>query len=182
MTNTLKKWKKLSSKQVFTHPRHNVFIDQIELPNGISTDYIHFGKSYDSAMIISTNNDGRILLQKEYCYPVDDFLYQFPGGLINDNESPQQAAKRELMEEAKITGDFKQIGWMYVNNRRTSNKMFFFVATNLESSPLESDLEENFEDYWLSEEDIEQMIHKNEICNYTALAGWSFYKAYKNSN
>lgn len=175
----MRKWKTIESKLVFSHPRHKVFIDKVKLPSGDSTDYLHFGSIGDSAMIIAVNDQGKILLQKEYSYPPDDFLYQFPGGLIEKNENPKEGAKRELAEEAKITGKLKQIGWMYLQNRRTNSKMYFFIATELRKLDLDSDLEESFEDFWLSENEITKMIKTNDICNYTALAGWSFYKAHK---
>ncbi len=75
-------------------------------------------------MIIPVDKNGKILLQKEYSYPINDFLFQFPGGLVEDHESPKDGGLRELMEEAKLTGDLRQIGWMYTNNRRSQNKCF----------------------------------------------------------
>ena len=65
----IKKWKKLSSKQVFSHSRHNVFIDQVELPNGKITEYIHFGEELDAAMVLARCEDGKFFLQKEIQLP-----------------------------------------------------------------------------------------------------------------
>lgn len=175
----LKKWKTISSKQVFSHPRHNVFIDEVELPDGTKTEYVHFGKMNDAAMVIARRDDGKVLLQKEYSYPPDEFLYQFPGGLVNQGEDPGVGANRELQEEAGLKGDLTYLGWMYLENRRKNAKMHFFLAENLEESKKDADIEESFEDYWYAEADIEELIRNNEICNYTALAGWTFYKAHK---
>lgn len=175
----LKKWKRISSEQVFSHPRHNVFIDQVELPNGRQTEYIHFGKMIDAVMVIAQRDDGKILLQKEYSYPPNEFLYQFPGGLLEKDEEYETGANRELQEEAGIEGDLIYLGWMYLENRRKDQKMHFYFAQNLQMSKLTADAEEVFEDYWYSEAEIEALIRSNDICNYTALAGWAFYRAHK---
>lgn len=174
----IKKWRKISSKQVFSHPRHSVFIDTVRLPNNQLTEYVHFGEPHVAAMIIAQRADGKILLQKEYSYPPDEVLFQFPGGLVNLGESIEAGALRELAEEAQLKGVLKALGWMYLDNRRTASKMHFFLATNLSKSSGTKDIEEEFENYWLDETEIEELITSNEIKNYTALSGWAFYKAH----
>ncbi|MDZ7785837.1 MAG: NUDIX hydrolase [Candidatus Saccharibacteria bacterium] len=177
----LKKWKKLNSEQVFSHPRHNVFIDDVELPDGHQTRYIHFGKKNDAVMIIPRSREGKILLQKEYSYPPDEILYQFPGGGLENNETVEAGALRELGEEASATGTLTKLGWTYINNRRAGNKLHVFLATELSKASHDNDTEEAFEDFWLSESEIDELIRTNQLRNYSALAGWSFYKVWKNS-
>lgn len=174
------KWKKLSSKQVFEHSRLNVFLDQVELPNGHQTEYLHFGQMPDAAMVIAKNNEGKILLQKEYSYPPDEVLFQFPGGLLDKDENPEQGAKREFAEEAELGGDLKAIGWFYLDNRRKAHKIHVFVATNLVDVNAEADPEEFIESYWFTIREIDKMVRSNKINNHTTLAGWALFKAREN--
>lgn len=171
------KWKKLASAKLFEHPRLSVFEDDVELPSGIQTKYVRFGNMKDSAMVLAKNTDGKFLLQKEYSYPVDEVLYQLPGGAIEQGEKPEDGARRELAEEAGLKGTLSFLGWFYVNNRRTDQKMFVYEATDLNPIEGEKDQEELFEEYWLTETEIDNLIRSNEICNYSALAGWALYKA-----
>ena len=46
----------------------------------------------------------QLLLEKNYRPPVDKYCIEFPGGLIDANESKEEAALRELKEETGYTG------------------------------------------------------------------------------
>ncbi len=170
------KWKKLSTKKLFEHPRLSVYEDEVELPNGQKTQYLHFGAAADAAMSIAINKEGKVLIQKEYSYPPDEVLFQLPGGLMNKDESPIDGARRELAEETGLNGDLESLGWFYLHNRRTSQKMHVFVVTNLQEAIADKDPEELFEDYWFTPEEVDHLISTNEIRNYTLLAGWAMYK------
>ena len=170
------KWKRLHSSKLFTHPRLTVYEDDVELPGGLRTKYLHFGDMPDSAMIVARRKDGKILVQKEYSYPPNEVLFQLPGGAINRDEKPEEGATREFAEEAGYTGELSLIGWFYVHNRRSKSKMYIYLATDLVEVAKSPDPEEALEDYWFSESEIDEMIRTNEIRNHTLLAGWAIYK------
>ena len=48
---------------------------------------------------IDENDPSRILMVHQYRYPVDRYLYELPAGLIEDGETPEEAAIREIREE-----------------------------------------------------------------------------------
>lgn len=174
------KWKKLGSTKLFEHPRISVYEDDVELPNGSQTKYVHFGEMADASMIIAKNTKGKILIQKEYSYPPDETLFQLPGGAVENGEDPEEGAKRELAEEAGLAGKLSLLGWFYLHNRRTKQKMYVYLAQDLSEAQAEKDPEEMFEDYWFTEAEIDVLIKTNEIRNYTLLAGWTLYKTHKN--
>lgn len=61
------------------------------------------GKMADAVVIIATDETGeRILVNKEFRLAVGDWVYNFPAGLINPGEVPQQSARRELREETGL--------------------------------------------------------------------------------
>ncbi len=171
-------WKTVSSKEVFTHPRLSLVEDEIILPNGIKTTYLKYKDDGGCFVtIIAKRNDGKILLQKEYSYPPNQKLFQFPGGLVPPGESPEAGANRELMEEADYQANtLELLGYYLPNNRRSAAKMYVYLATDLEEESLEGDPEEEIESFWFSEEEITRMIENGEIINCHVLAPWSLYK------
>ena len=61
------------------------------------------GNKADAVVIIATDENGeRILLNKEYRLAVGDWVFNFPAGLIDKGETPNEAAVRELKEETGL--------------------------------------------------------------------------------
>ena len=60
-------------------------------------------KKVDAVVIIMEDESGeRILINKEYRLAVGEWVYNFPAGLIDPGETPEEAARRELFEETGL--------------------------------------------------------------------------------
>jgi ADP-ribose pyrophosphatase len=57
----------------------------------------------DGVVIYAVNKDaggrGRLVLVRQYRYPLNRYIYELPAGLIDGRETPGEAAVRELREE-----------------------------------------------------------------------------------
>jgi ADP-ribose pyrophosphatase len=172
-------WKKLSSKEVFTHPKVTLLEDEVELPNGTRSTYLHTKHAVDGATVICRRTDGKILVQREYSYPPNEHIYQLPGGLLLPDESVDVGANRELMEEAGYrAGRLTVIGDYYYDHRRSKGRMYVFVGEDLKEESLPPDPEEEgaIESFWFTEEEIETMIRKGDVENSRFLSAWCLYR------
>jgi 8-oxo-dGTP pyrophosphatase MutT (NUDIX family) len=178
----MQKWKKKSSKVIYTHPRITLLEDQVELPDGTLSLYVRFGGHKSAAMVFAIR-DEQVLLQREYSYPPDEILYQLPGGAIEEGEDPETAAKRELIEESGYTvASLELLGWYYMDNRRSDARMYIYLATDV--SPCErhgGDPEEFIESSWLPLQFIPENIRNGKIVNVGLLTAWAFFSAREKS-
>lgn len=173
----MQSWKKISSKVILDHPRIKVVEDMVELPNGKTTDYVRFESRGDSTTVICVNNEGKFLLQREYTYPSNSILVQFPGGFVSEGESVEAGANRELMEESKLqAGKLVLLGNYLSNNRKSKTMCYVFLAVDLIEGVRQEDDQEFIENFWASEEEIVTMIKNNEIKDGSMLAAWALYK------
>lgn len=81
--------------------RRNLTLDKI-----MNVDKLNSFKNADAVDIIAFSPDlEKILIIKEWRYPLNDYVYAFPAGLCEPDESVPDAAKRELFEETGLEID-----------------------------------------------------------------------------
>ena len=89
---------RLESEQVYLGKFLDVRRDLVRLPNGAtaSREYIvHPG----AVMVVPLLDDGRLVIERQYRYPVAQVMVEFPAGKLEQGEPPLACAIRELAEE-----------------------------------------------------------------------------------
>ena len=172
----IQKWRKISSRHILDHPRMQLVEDEVELPSGKKIQYLRQEYSGRGGGIVICRKGDKILVQREYSYPVDEILWQFPGGKIEADETPEQAATRELAEESGIKAEnAKCIGWFYPDNRRTNARLFVvecdYVTDDEKARPDDTEFIES------ENGQISQMIRRGEVRNYAMLAAWGMLQS-----
>lgn len=84
--------------------------DKVALPDGqhTSREYIrHPG----AVVILPLLDDGTVLMERQFRYPLDQVFIEFPAGKIDPDEDPLACAKRELEEETGYTAT----DWQFVS-------------------------------------------------------------------
>ena len=113
-------------------------------------------KKPDSVILIMTDEaNERILLNREYRLAAAQWVYNFPAGLIDPGEAPEESAKRELWEETGLTlvriHDTLDNSYGAVGFSNERNVCVFGVAAG-EFRKSDSDLEEIVPGWYTKEE------------------------------
>ena len=67
--SNLTPWKQIQAKTVFESPYMNVVEDTVELPTGKQIKSLRFDNLPDGLSVILKNEEGQILLVRQYCHP-----------------------------------------------------------------------------------------------------------------
>lgn len=116
--------------------------DDVLLPNGkeCKREYVeHPG----GATILAFDNDGNILLERQFRYPYREVIWEVPAGKLEKGEDPLEAAKRELEEETGMTaGKIEPFGLIYPSPGYTNEHLYIYLATDLRQSKQHLDANE----------------------------------------
>jgi ADP-ribose pyrophosphatase len=129
MPKSKKPWTTLSSKEAYKNPRYRIIHDKFILPNGKIGDYFFIDKKY-SAFVIPVL-DGKIIMEKQYRYPIRKWSVELPGGDTKDGHSTLETAKEELREELGYTAKFRKIGNFVPYNGVSREICTAYLATDL---------------------------------------------------
>jgi ADP-ribose pyrophosphatase len=72
--------------------------DTVTLPDG-STAFREYIVHPGAVMVIPLLDDGRLVMERQYRYPVQRVMLEFPAGKLDSEEAPLHCAQRELQEE-----------------------------------------------------------------------------------
>ncbi len=93
----MSRWKKKDSRTVTHSTFFTLVEDEVVLPDGTEKTYTML-ELPDFAGVLPKVED-RLILVKNYRYPIDKKVIEIPAGFIEPDESPEEAAGRELREE-----------------------------------------------------------------------------------
>jgi len=97
--------KQLVSEDIFAGRILHLYKDTVELPNGKEAGR-EVVRHNGAVCIAAMTEDGRILVERQYRYPVDEVITELPAGKLDSpDEDPTSAALRELREETGVRCD-----------------------------------------------------------------------------
>lgn len=88
----------LESRLVYEGHFLKVSRDRIRLPDGRESAR-EFIRHPGAVMIVPLLDDGRLLLERQYRYPMERVMLEFPAGKLDPGEDKLACAQRELLEE-----------------------------------------------------------------------------------
>ncbi|ABD69240.1 NUDIX hydrolase [Rhodoferax ferrireducens T118] len=97
---------KLSSEELVKGHFLHAYRDIVRLPNGTTTsrEYIvHPGAVMIVPLLEDAEGGVRLVLERQFRYPVGQVMIEFPAGKVDSGEDLQLCAQRELLEETGYT-------------------------------------------------------------------------------
>ena len=137
----------------------------MELPDGRIVPEYYVLEYPDWVNVIAITKDGRFVMERQYRYGADSTNYEIPCGVMEEGETPLQAAQRELQEETGYGGgEWKELMCISPNPTSMTNMTHCFVAEGVEKiSGQNLDDTEDLEVHLMSREDVLMLLKNNEM-------------------
>lgn len=102
--------------------------DLLRLHDGAEQEY-HVIEISDAIVVVPVLEDGSVVLIGQYRYPHGRTHWEVPAGRIGVDETPEQAAERELLEESGCrAGRLERLPGFYPTNGISAHYAHAFVA------------------------------------------------------
>ncbi len=149
--------------------------DEVIEPSGVRTSremITHPG----SVVVLPVLADGRVILIRQYRHAAREFLWELVAGRIDKNESPRQAAARELIEETGYRAKrFRVFLNFFPSPGFLEERMFILLASGLKEGQASPEDDEKIEARAYGRKQLEQMIQKRIIRDGKTIAGLLYY-------
>lgn len=160
-----------NSKLIYSGKILNLRLDEVKLPNG-KTSTREIVEHPGAVAIVALNEKDEVLMVRQFRKPVEEELLEIPAGKLEHGEQPEDCAQRELMEE---TGFFahsiRYLTNFYTSPGFSSEKMYLYLARNLESNRKLSDEDEFIDLLTIPFEQTLEKIYAGEIRDAKTISG-----------
>jgi ADP-ribose pyrophosphatase len=164
-------WECLESRQVFKATDGktvyiDLYLDRVRTPKGSVITYTKYHAS-DVVIVVPFLDRQRLLMIRQFRYPIGKVLLEFPAGHVDDGEDPADTAKRELEEETGYVAKNMQYVYSYHPSvSRTKQSVHVFRATGLaRTSATNHDSGEQISMEKVTVSQLRQLIAKGKVEN-----------------
>lgn len=173
-------YKLIDKKVVYKGKR--LTVEQVNYYNtrkkqNVYREHVIAGKA---AIIIPITNNEEFIMIKEPRTPIGKNILAFPTGMIEENESPEEGALRELEEEIGYKANYiKRLRKYYPAVGYSNEEANIFLAKDLIKGNRHLDDTEDIEVVTVSIKDVKKMLDEGKICSSGELIALFHYFTYE---
>ncbi|MEU9114792.1 NUDIX hydrolase [Streptomyces sp. NPDC048483] len=164
-------WKTYGERQIYTNPWVNLCLIDVEQPDGRRWEH-HVVRLRHLAVAAVVNDQREVLMMWRHRFITDSWAWELPMGLIEEGESPETAAAREVEEETGWRpGPMKPLIYAEPANGITDSQHYVFRADGAAhiGEPTEKNESDRIE--WIPLDRVRAMIDRREIVSSGSLVG-----------
>jgi len=167
----MNKEKIMSSQKIFSGRAVNLRVDTVELPTGRQTTR-EIVEHSECIVAIPVDKDDNVLMVRQFRHAPKKTLLELPAGGIEQNETPEEAVRRELQEEiGYLPNKLEALGGYYSSPGFCTEYLYLYVATDLTPSRLIASDTCEIEVVPTPLARVPEIIARNEICDLKSVAG-----------
>ncbi len=137
--------------------------ERVRLPNGVRVE-LDIVRHPGAAAVVPFLSDDRVLLIRQYRHAAGGTILEVPAGKLDDGETPEICAARELEEEAGVrAGRLEALGWIFTSPGFTDERIHLFAAYDLERVAMRPDDDELIEPVEMSLEEALALVWNGEL-------------------
>jgi ADP-ribose pyrophosphatase len=145
----------------------SVEVGMRQFPNGQEHD-VEIVRHAPSVVLIPFEDDGRVVIVKQYRAPLNREMWEFPAGRLNEGESAEDAARRECEEEiGRVPHQIERVRGLYPAPGFCDEELIFFRVSDLRTpapdSPHEPDEDEDITTRTVAVAEARAMLDRGEI-------------------
>ena len=123
---------------VFKSRVFSVEVGKKRFPNGREHE-VAIVRHPPSVVLIPLEDDGRVVVIKQYRAPIDRETWEFPAGSLDPDESAEAAARRECEEEiGRVPQRVERLAALFPTPGYCDEQMIFFRLSDLRQPPADS--------------------------------------------
>ena len=117
-----------------------------------------------SVAALPVQDDGRVVLVRQYRYAVDERVWEIPAGRLDPGETPAEGARRELQEEVGLRASaLDPLLVFYTTPGFCDERLHLFRASGLTEGPARPEADERIERGTFTLEEARAMIGRGEV-------------------
>lgn len=128
--SNVENWEEISRETLLEKYRRGMERVVFRLPDGSDRDF-YLKKEDDPICILALTKNKEVILAKQFRPGPKKILLELPGGGVEKDEAPEEAAERELLEETGFSGKMKLVTRAYECGYSPMHR-YCFVATDCE--------------------------------------------------